>query len=100
MTDTATRVGTDAAIVARRAVIDESGWGARFRVIQPRNFTFWVMVFLFVSGISLTYQGFRSAAEAYTESFAQGFAFFTGFALLFLWFFARLDRYSSIPAMA
>ncbi len=100
MTDTATRVDTDAVIAARRAVIDASGWGARFRVIQPRNFTFWVMVFLFVSGASLTYQGFRSAAEAYTDSFAQGFAWFAAFALLFLWLFARLDRYSSIPAKA
>jgi protease PrsW len=100
MTDTAARVDSDAVIVARRAVIDESGWGAKFRVIQPRNFTFWVMVFLFVSGISLTYQGFRSAADAYTQSFAQGFAWFAVFALLFLWLFARLDRYSSIPAKA
>ena len=100
MTDTTTRVEPDAVVAARRAVIDESGWGAHFRLVQPRNFTFWVMVFLFVSGISLTYQGFRSAAEAYTESFAQGFTFFTLFALVFLWIFARLDRYSSIPAKA
>ena len=102
MTDIAERVvgDTNAVVAARRVVIDESGWGASFRVIQPRNFTFWVMVFLFVSGASLTYQGFRSAAEAYPESFAQGFAWFAGFALLFLWLFARLDRYSSIPAKA
>jgi RsiW-degrading membrane proteinase PrsW (M82 family) len=100
MTDIAERVGTDSAATARRAVIDESGWGASFRVIQPRNFTFWVMVFLFVSGTTLTYQGFRSAAEAYPESFAQGFAWYAAFALLFLWLFARLDRYSSIPAKA
>ena len=100
MTDTATRAEPDAVIAARRAVIDESGWGARFRVIQPRNFTFWVMAFLFVSGAALTYQGFRGAAEAYTESFAQGFAWFAVFTLAFLWLFARLDRYSSIPAKA
>ncbi|MGZ8743774.1 MAG: PrsW family intramembrane metalloprotease [Nocardioides sp.] len=100
MTDTATRLGPDPVFTARRQVIEESGWGAHFRVVQPRNFTFWVMAFLFVSGMSLTYQGFRGAAEAYTESFAQGFAFFTLFALVFLWIFARLDRYSSIPAKA
>ena len=100
MADIATRVDTDGVVAVRRAVIDESGWAARFRVIQPRNFTFWVMVLLFLSGASLTYQGFRSAAEAYTESFAQGFAWFGLFALLFLWLFARLDRYSSIPAKA
>jgi RsiW-degrading membrane proteinase PrsW (M82 family) len=100
MTDTATRAGTDTVIAARRAVIEESGWGAHFRVIQPRNFTFWVMAFLFVSGAALTYQGFRGAAEAYTESFAQGFAWFAVFTLAFLWLFARLDRYSSIPAKA
>lgn len=100
MSVTETQHDTLAVIAARRAVIEESGWGARFRVIQPRNFTFWVMVFLFVSGASLTYQGFRSAAEAYTDSFAQGATWFTLFALLFLWLFAHLDRYSSIPAKA
>jgi RsiW-degrading membrane proteinase PrsW (M82 family) len=100
MTDTAARVDTDAVIAARRAVIDESGWGVKFRVIQPRNFTFWVMVFLFVSGAALTFQGYRAAAEAYTESFAQGFTWYTLFALVFLWLFHRLDRYSSIPAKA
>ncbi len=100
MTDTASRVDTDSVVAARRAVIDESGWGAPFRFIQPHNFTFWVMVLLFIAGASLTYQGFRSAAAAYTQSFTQGFVWFGLFAILFLWLFARLDRYSSIPAKA
>ena len=100
MTEIATHDDANAVAVARRAVIDDSGWGARFRVVQPRNFTFWVMAFLFISGGGLTYQGFRGAAEAYPESFAQGTAFFTAFALAFLWLFARLDRYSTIPAKA
>jgi RsiW-degrading membrane proteinase PrsW (M82 family) len=100
MTDTAVRAEPDAMVTARRAVIEESGWGAHFRVIQPRNFTFWVMGFLFLSGTVLTYRGFRGAADAYTESVAQGFAWFAVFTLAFLWLFARLDRYSSIPAKA
>lgn len=100
MTDTALRTDADARAAAQRAVIAESGWGARFRVIQPRNFTFWVMVFLFIYGAPLTIKGFSTAADAYTESFAQGAAWFMLFALGFLWFFARLDRYSSIPAKA
>jgi len=100
MSVTETHNDADAVIAARRAVIEESGWGAQFQFIQPRNFTFWVVAFLFVSGAAQTYQGFRSAAEAYTDSFAQGVAWFTVFALLFLWLFARLDRYSSIPGKA
>lgn len=100
MTNTALHADNDAVVAAQRAVIAESGWGASFRVIQPRNFTFWAMVFLFVAGASLTYTGFRGAADAYPESFAQGAAWFSLFAILFLWLFARLDRYSSIPAKA
>jgi RsiW-degrading membrane proteinase PrsW (M82 family) len=100
VTDTALRADNGAVVAAQRAVIAESGWGASFRVIQPRNFTFWVMVFLFVAGASLTYTGFRGAADAYPESFAQGAGWFSLFAILFLWLFARLDRYSSLPAKA
>ena len=100
MTDTASRTVDDEVVAARRAVIDESGWGAPFRFIQVHNFTFWVVVLLFVSGASLTYQGFSKSASAYSQSFAQGTIWFGLFAILFLWLFARLDRYSSIPAKA
>lgn len=100
MTGTDTHTAADSIVAARRAVIDESGWGATFRFLQPHNFTFWVVGFLFLSGALLTFNGFQAAASAYTESFAQGTAWFGLFTLLFLWIFARLDRYSSIPAKA
>jgi RsiW-degrading membrane proteinase PrsW (M82 family) len=100
MTDTASRTIDDSVVAARRAVIDESGWAAPFRFIQVHNFTFWVVVLLFVSGASMTYQGFSQAASAYSASFAQGAVWFGLFAVLFLWLFSRLDRYSSIPAKA
>ena len=100
MTDTASRTVDDSVVTARRAVIDESGWAAPFRFIQVHNFTFWVVVLLFVSGASQTYQGFSASAQAYTDSFAQGTVWFGLFAVLFLWLFSRLDRYSSIPAKA
>ena len=100
MTDTASRIVDDSVVAARRAVIDESGWGAPFRFIQVRNFTFWVVVLLFVSGASFTYRGFGPSASAYTDSFAEGTVWFGIFTILFLWLFSRLDRYSSIPAKA
>jgi RsiW-degrading membrane proteinase PrsW (M82 family) len=100
MTDTASRTVDDSVVAARRAVIDESGWAAPFRFIQVHNFTFWVVALLFVAGASQTYQGFSQAAESYTASFAQGAVWFGLFAILFLWLFSRLDRYSSIPAKA
>ena len=100
MTDTASRTVDDSVVAARRAVIDESGWGAPFRFIQVHNFTFWVVVLLFIAGTSQTYRGFSSAASAYTGAFAQGTVWFGLFTILFLWLFSRLDRYSSIPAKA
>jgi RsiW-degrading membrane proteinase PrsW (M82 family) len=100
MTDTMTPLtqepGGDA-LSARRAAIAESGWGATFRIVQPRNLTFWVMVFLFVTGATMTLRGFTNSAQAYTQAFTTGTAWFAVFALVFLLLFARLDRYSSIP---
>jgi RsiW-degrading membrane proteinase PrsW (M82 family) len=100
MTMTTTTTVDDAVVASRRAVIDESGWGAKFHVIQPRNFTFWVMAFLFVVGGTLTVRGFVASGKAYTDAVSLGIAWFGAFALLFLWIFHRLDRYSSIPAKA
>jgi RsiW-degrading membrane proteinase PrsW (M82 family) len=100
MTMTTTSTVDDNVVAARRAVIDESGWGAKFHVIQPRNFTFWVMAFLFVVGATLTLRGFVTSGKAYTDAVTLGITWFGAFALLFLWIFHRLDRYSSIPAKA
>ena len=91
---------SDPVVAARRAAIDESGWGAKFHLVQPRNFTFWVMAFLFVVCSNFTIQGFSNAGKAYPESVGLGSAWFGLFALLFLWIFNRLDRHSSIPAKA
>lgn len=100
MTVTTASTVSDSVVTARRAVIDESGWGAKFHVIQPRNFTFWVMAFLFAVGVPYTVKGFSSAGKAYPEAVGLGIAWFTLFGLAFLWLFHRLDRYSSIPAKA
>jgi RsiW-degrading membrane proteinase PrsW (M82 family) len=103
MTDTMTTSTSESrggSLAARRAAIAESGWGETFRVVQPRNLTFWVMVLLFVIGATMTLRGFSNSAQAYTQAFAQGTAWFAVFALLYMLLFTRLDRYSSIPGKA
>jgi protease PrsW len=99
MTDTITTPTSDT-LTARREAIKASGWGAKLHIVQPRNLTFWVMVLLFVIGASLTLKGFASSAQAYTQAFALGTAWFAIFALLFLLLFSHLDRYSSLPGKA
>ena len=63
-------------VAARREVIDQSGWGASVKIIQPRNLTFWVMILLFIGGITLTIRGYAVNANAYTGSFTLGTACF------------------------
>jgi RsiW-degrading membrane proteinase PrsW (M82 family) len=100
MSTTIAQTADDSVLAARRRVIDESGWGDTFRIIQPRNFTFWVGSFLFVVGTVLTLKGFTSAAKAYTQSFGAATVWFGIFTFVFMWLFHHLDRYSSIPAKA
>lgn len=90
--------GNGDVLTARRHALAESGGGERVRLVQPRNLAFWAAVILFVPGITATYTRFRDASELYTESFVDGVAWFSIYALGFVWLFNRLDRYSSIPA--
>ncbi|MDY7106968.1 MAG: PrsW family intramembrane metalloprotease [Actinomycetota bacterium] len=83
--------------LARTDAIRASGWGHTVRIVQPRNFTFWVMVFLFIAGIANFYADIQDAIVAYTGSLAQGTAWFAIYGAVILWIITRLDRYSNIP---
>lgn len=83
--------------LARRDAIAASAWGHTVRIVQPRNFTFWVMIFLFIAGIANFYAEIQDAVVAYTGSLAQGTAWFAVYGAVILWIITHLDRYSNIP---
>lgn len=88
---------TDPALTARYQAIESSGWGHEPKLFQPRNFTFWVMAFLFVAGGFNLYLSFAPGLDAYTTSITQGVVWFTVYGLVIAWIIDRLDRYSPIP---
>jgi len=82
----------DSAREQQLAVIEESGWGHVPRLVQPRNFTFWVTGFLLLIGASNWYLDTQDAIAAYPTELAQGVAYFALLGAFILWIIIRLDR--------
>lgn len=82
----------------RVAAIEESGWGERFRFLQPRNACMWVYLFLVALGARELYRLAAPTAEVFEAAnlAAVGSAGF--FCLLFLLFLHHFDRYERTPA--
>jgi len=94
---TITTPPTDTGLAARARAIDSSGWGYKVKLVQPRNFTFWVMTFVFVAGALNLVLEFGPNLEAYSTPITQGVVWFTVYGLAIAWIINRLDRYSPIP---
>lgn len=83
---------------ARRDAIAVSGWGAPFRFVQPHNACFWVyLVFVGAGvwqliGLVVPTAGIYAPADI-TSLISSGL-----FALVFLVFLRRLDRFERTPA--
>jgi RsiW-degrading membrane proteinase PrsW (M82 family) len=90
-------VTTDSGLSARYEAIEASGWGRHIKLVQPRNFTFWVVTFIFIAGTFSMVDEFGPNLGAYSTSITQGVVWFTVYALLIAWIIDRLDRYSPIP---
>ncbi|NUT18694.1 MAG: PrsW family intramembrane metalloprotease [Hamadaea sp.] len=86
-----------AAVAARKAAIDQTGWGRPVSLWQPRNACTWVYLIGVSYGvwtlIGLLNQRIRLYAPALTVSAVV----FACYAVLFWWFTARIDRYSRQP---
>ena len=87
----------DQLLLARRGAIEESGWGVTPTIVQPRNFCFWVTLFLLAGGVLQTYIAYQPGLATYPTSVAQGAVYFTLFGAFILWIIFQLDRYSRLP---
>lgn len=87
-------------LIARRvAAIEESGWGSRFHLFQPRNVCLWVYVLLIVMGVRQLYGQTAPTARVFAEANLAAVGSAAVFGLLFLLFLHHADRYERTPAL-
>jgi len=83
---------------AQLTAIEESGWGGRFKLVQPHNAAFWV----YVLGVGLGAIGlvkyFAPAFGAYRLAVTSGIIFFAIYLIPWLLFLRRQNRYTAQPA--
>jgi protease PrsW len=83
--------------VERDRAIEQSGWGERFRLVQPSNLAFWVYVALVIAGAYVLWGQVSIAAAAYSGALTAGVIAFGLLAIAYLWFIHYEDRYTTVP---
>ena len=73
-----------------------SGWSRPVKLWQPRNPAFWLYLWLVVNGAFVFASGF-SEQNVDSSTLAIALASQVGYALLYVFFFARADRYDRVP---
>lgn len=81
----------------RSAAIEESGWGAPFRMFQPRNLCFWLYVLLLAMGARQLYAQAAPTAGVFADANLAAVASAGAFCLIFLLFLHYFDRYERTP---
>jgi protease PrsW len=81
----------------QRRAIEQSGWGAKFRLFQPHNLAFWVYSVLVIAGAFVLRGQVSIALAAYSGALFAGLISFGLLAAAYLWFIHREDRYTTVP---
>ncbi|WP_203843279.1 PrsW family intramembrane metalloprotease [Winogradskya humida] len=92
MTDTS--AGQD----SRTAALQASGWGAPFKLLQPRNLCFWVYALGVAAGIWRMVQYYGGGAGAYGVGLGTGALAFAIYTIPWLVLLAYHNRYTRQPA--
>jgi len=85
-------------LAAQARALDESGWGVRFRLFQPRNPAFWILVVGLVAGIATLIPVVTMSASLYSTALAAGVVAFAIYAVPWWIFLHHHDRYTPLPA--
>jgi len=99
MTSTTAGVDLPELLLRRGAAIEDSGWGARFHLVQPRNVCLWVYLLLVVLGARTLYQMAAPTAGLFAEANLAAVGSAGVFCLAFLLFLHHADRYERTPAL-
>jgi protease PrsW len=87
----------DAAKQRQLEVLRHSGWGVAFRIFQPRNLCFWVLVLGYVGGVTTMVHYIRPEAGAYSVAIGFGTALFAIYAVPWWLYLSHLNRYTTVP---
>ena len=82
----------------REEAIAISGWGARFRLLQPRNACTWVLLALVASGVVYVVTSVGATNGAFNEAYAVGVITSGLFCAAFVAFLRHADRFERTPA--
>ncbi|CRK50918.1 conserved membrane hypothetical protein [Rhodococcus sp. RD6.2] len=89
---------SDDLLAAQVRALDESGWGAGFRLFQPRNPAFWVLAVGLVAGLATAIPIVTHSAALYGTALAVGVVGFAIYAIPWWIFLHHHDRYTPLPA--
>jgi RsiW-degrading membrane proteinase PrsW (M82 family) len=78
-------------------VLRHSGWGVPFRIFQPRNLCFWVLVLGYIGGLTVALQVIRPTAPAYSSGLGWGVILFAIYAVPWWLYLSHLNRYTTVP---
>jgi protease PrsW len=84
----------------RGAVLDESGWGRRFLVWQPRSLALWVYLALVVVGAVRMGADLAREETLHPAALGLSLALCTAIGALLWWCTASIDRYAGLPSAA
>lgn len=87
----------DDALRRRRETIETTGWGAPFRLLQPRNACFWVAIALLVAGLRYLVSTVADNASAFAAAYTASVLSTGAFLAVFLLFLHRADRWEHTP---
>lgn len=76
------------------AAIDESGWGERFRLFQPRNAMFWLFAWALVTGVFHSLDFYRQDVANYGGVLVGGGIAFAIYCAVWLAFLGATNRYT------
>lgn len=91
--------GTDPTVVPeeRARAIEQSGWGARFRLVQWRNAAFWVFVFGMVAGTVELLRLYGPQLGPYGVGIGSGVLLFGVYLIPWLFLLAHHNRHTALP---
>jgi RsiW-degrading membrane proteinase PrsW (M82 family) len=78
-------------------VLRHSGWGVPFRIFQPRNLCFWVLLLGYAGGVTVALQSIRPTAPAYSSALDYGVVLFAIYAVPWWLYLSHLNRYTTVP---
>lgn len=85
-------------MAARQQAIEDSGWGDRFKLFQPRNLAFWTYALLVTSGTLIVIQSYVvPGVKAYDQALVLALLLFSLYTVPFWLFLLHEDRFGSVP---